>query len=62
LPNIFNQNEAYDPITDSWQTLPPMPTARHGLVAGLVDGKMSLIGGGTIAGLRASNTVEEYVP
>jgi hypothetical protein len=39
-----------------------MPTARHGLVAGLVDGKMSLIGGGTIAGLRASNTVEEYVP
>ena len=32
------------------------------LTAGWVDGKMYVIGGGTIAGLRASNTVEEYVP
>ena len=28
----------------------------------LANGKMYVIGGGTIAGLRASNTVEEYVP
>ena len=62
LPGVFADNEAYDLGADSWTQAPPMPTARHGLAAGLVDGKFYLIGGGTVAGLRATDAVEEYVP
>jgi N-acetylneuraminic acid mutarotase len=31
---VFSQNEAYDPRTNSWETLTPMPTPRHGIGAG----------------------------
>ena len=37
LVGAFRAIEAYDPLTDSWSTLPPMPMPRHG-VAGAVIG------------------------
>ncbi len=43
--NITNSNEVYDTETDTWQTKTPMPTARYGLEANVVDGKIYLIGG-----------------
>merc|ERR1712091_667191 len=30
----------YDPATDTWAVVAPMPTARYGLAAGVVDGKL----------------------
>lgn len=58
--------EIYDPGTDSWQTGSPMPTARNHAAAGVVDGKIYVIGGRVGAAFitRASNTdlVEEYDP
>ena len=41
----INANEAYDTKTDSWETKTPMPTARSGIEASEVDGKIYLIGG-----------------
>jgi N-acetylneuraminic acid mutarotase len=41
----INVNEVYDTETDSWETRTPMPTARSGLQASEVGGKMYLIGG-----------------
>ncbi len=41
----INVNEVYDTKTDSWETKTPMPTARSGLQASEVDGKIYLIGG-----------------
>ena len=38
-------NEVYDPLTDTWETMEPMPTARAGLDANVVGDKMYLIGG-----------------
>jgi len=38
-------NEVYDPATDTWETKTPMPTARYGLQANVVDEKIYLIGG-----------------
>jgi N-acetylneuraminic acid mutarotase len=43
--NITNANEVYDTETDTWQTKTPMPTARYGLEANVVNGKIYLIGG-----------------
>ncbi len=38
-------NEVYDPLTDTWETMEPMPTARARLQANVVDNKIYLIGG-----------------
>ncbi len=39
--------EVYDPRTDSWSSAAPLPTARMGLVAAVVNGKLYAIGGQT---------------
>ncbi|HET7853792.1 MAG TPA: galactose oxidase [Candidatus Methylomirabilis sp.] len=40
-----NTLEMYDPVTDSWQALPPMPTLRHHLAGAVMDGRFYAIGG-----------------
>lgn len=37
--------ERYDPATDSWAALPPLPRKRSSFVAGVVNGKAYLMGG-----------------
>ncbi|MGI5129067.1 DUF1668 domain-containing protein [Pseudonocardia sp. CA-107938] len=37
--------ERYDPATDTWTSLPPMPTARGGLGAACFDGRLVVAGG-----------------
>lgn len=38
-------NEAYDIATNTWATRAPMPTARSGTGAGVIDGKIHVLGG-----------------
>ena len=38
-------NEAYDIATDTWSTSAPMPTARSGIGAAVIDGKIYVVGG-----------------
>src|SRR5438876_11617682 len=64
----------YDPATDGWRALTPMPTARGGGVAAVVNGKIYVIGGAGPAPdasapvirprqpQRSLGTVEEYDP
>src|SRR5262249_27768690 len=33
-------NEAYDPATDRWEQRAPMPTARSGIAAAVLEGRM----------------------
>ncbi len=58
--------EEYDPATDTWRARSPMPTARNHAAAGVVGGKVYVIGGRLGAAFIsvASNTdvVEEYDP
>jgi N-acetylneuraminic acid mutarotase len=42
----FDENEVYDPATDSWITKAPLPTAVWGYSSAVVDNKIYLIGGG----------------
>lgn len=37
--------EAYSPATDSWTRLAPMPTARGGLAAAVLEGRLYVFGG-----------------
>lgn len=58
--------EEYDPISDTWKELRPMPTARNHLLLGAVDGKLYAIGGrlsSAFIGLASdTSVVEEYDP
>ena len=44
-PYYSSANQAYDPLTDSWENKAALPTARGQLEANVVDGKIYFIGG-----------------
>ena len=50
--------EAYNPATNSWRTLSPMPTARHGIQAAVCGNGVYIAAGGVKQGLGPS-TVHE---
>ena len=52
---VFPQVEMYDPATDSWTSLDPMPIPRHGIGAATVDGLIYVPGGALIAGFDATD-------
>lgn len=55
--------EVYDPVTNTWASAPPMPTARMGLVAAVANGRIYAIGGRTDGfSTSAVGTVEEFDP
>jgi N-acetylneuraminic acid mutarotase len=52
--------EAYDPATDTWEALPPLPTPRGGFAGVFVAGQVVVLGGER--GTTAFDTVEAYDP
>jgi N-acetylneuraminic acid mutarotase len=57
----FATVEAYDPATNSWTTVSPMPTARSGSAAGVINGILYVVGGWNDSGGILA-TVEAYDP
>src|SRR5262249_27634562 len=55
IPRQFNEVEVYNPLTNTWQQLSPMPIPRHGLFAAVLENKIYLPAGGTSPGLAATN-------
>jgi Kelch motif len=54
--------EAYDVERDTWRTLDPMPTARHGIQAVVTEGAVHVAAGGlTQGGENPSDVHEAYV-
>ena len=45
----------YDPATDSWKELAPLPAPRSSLDAAVVDGKLYVVGGWNLQGTDASD-------
>jgi len=58
----FEEVEAYDPLTDTWQSLMPMPTPRHGIGAGVVDGVIHIPGGSPVEGFGVTDVHEVLDP
>jgi hypothetical protein len=67
----FVEVEEFDPVTNTWASLPPMPEGRHGMASTkMANGKfflaldlstgIHLIGGGTESGLSTSATTWIY--
>lgn len=55
---VFPEVDAYDPKTDAWTALPPMPLPRHGMGAATIGDVVLVPGGGTIGGLGPTTVVE----
>jgi N-acetylneuraminic acid mutarotase len=53
--------ERYDPKSDRWTSEQVMPTARHGLAAIPIDGKIYVVSGGTKPGLSVSDVNEAFI-
>ncbi|HKI68820.1 MAG TPA: kelch repeat-containing protein [Verrucomicrobiae bacterium] len=58
----FNENEAYDPKSDQWQTMPPMPKSCHGLGSAVVNGAIHLLNGGPHPGGGGSKYHQVFTP
>lgn len=63
---VYNTLEVYDPVTDSWETKSPMPTARNYLGAAFGgDGKLYVVGGEVYGAGRTGivyDVIEAYDP
>ncbi|NOJ30328.1 MAG: galactose oxidase [Nitrososphaeraceae archaeon] len=61
ITKTYNNNEKYDVKSNKWESLEPMPTARHGLTSVSVnDDKIYVIGGGPKPGLSVSGVNEIF--
>jgi hypothetical protein len=45
LVAAFRAVEAYDPLTNSWSTLPSMPMPRHGFAGAVIGNRFYLVSG-----------------
>ena len=45
LSAAFRALEAYDPVSNTWEIMPTMPSARHGVAAGFIGNKLHLVSG-----------------
>ena len=58
---VHNEVEAYDTANNTWRTLKPMPTARHGIQAAVCNGGVYIAAGGlTQGGFNPTNVHEVF--
>lgn len=57
FPNVWR----YSLTADEWTALPDLPTPRHGLGAGLIDGRIYVVGGATAPGGRGTSNANEVM-
>ena len=59
---VFDSNEAYDPVTNSWTVLERMRTPRHGTQAVGLNGVLYVPGGANRQNFAAVSTHETFTP
>ncbi|KAK3368504.1 kelch domain-containing protein [Podospora didyma] len=59
---VFNQTEAYDTETDTWERLAPMELPRHGTSAAAIGGRVYIPGGGIVQGGAPVNHSDVFWP
>ena len=53
--HVFDEVEAYRPVTGTWRALAPMPRPRHGFQAATCSGAIYVAAGGSVAGWGPTN-------
>lgn len=57
---VFPDHDFYNPVTDRWQSLAPMPVPVHGVTgAAFINGWIHLPGGGTSLGGSSGSTIHQ---
>ncbi|KAL0933775.1 kelch repeat-containing protein [Colletotrichum truncatum] len=59
---VYNETEAYDFASDTWERLKPMPLPRHSAPGIAVGGKIYIPGGGTTAGGAPTSHFDVFLP
>jgi N-acetylneuraminic acid mutarotase len=59
---VFDEVEAYDPVSGAWTPLPGMPTPRHGIGAAVIGDEVHIPGGGPVEGFGVTGVHEIFVP
>jgi N-acetylneuraminic acid mutarotase len=59
---VFDTNEAYDPLANTWATLEVMRTPRHGIGAAPVGSVIYVPGGATRQGFGATSDNDSFTP
>ncbi|MCW4001045.1 MAG: hypothetical protein NWE93_12480 [Candidatus Bathyarchaeota archaeon] len=62
VTGVTNINEVYDPATNTWQTMSPMPTPRSNIQTNVVENKIYVTGGFTFPNFELINSMEVYDP
>ncbi len=58
--NVFPDHDVYNPITNTWTALAPLPTPVHGVTgAAFVDGLIYIPGGGTASGGNSGSVIHQ---
>ena len=57
---VFTNNEAYDPRTNAWTLLAPLPEGRHGTGSAAIGDRLYVPGGGPNPGGSQSTTLFVY--
>jgi N-acetylneuraminic acid mutarotase len=58
---VHGEVEVFNPVTNTWRSLSPMPTPRHGIWASVIGNQIFLPGGGIVAGFGATNVNEVFI-
>src|SRR5262245_1475784 len=51
----YRSFESYDPATNTWTTLPSMPTSRHGLASAVLGNRIHMVSGDTQSALSGAH-------
>jgi N-acetylneuraminic acid mutarotase len=57
---VFAQAEAYNPVTNTWQAVVPMPVPRHGIGAAAIGPRIYIPGGGPVQGFGVTDVHEVF--
>jgi N-acetylneuraminic acid mutarotase len=52
---VHGEVEVFNPATNTWRSLSPMPTPRHGIFASVIGNNIFLPGGGLVSGIGPTN-------
>jgi N-acetylneuraminic acid mutarotase len=58
---VHGEVEVFNPATNTWRSLSPMPTPRHGIWASVIGNNIFLPGGGIVAGFGATDINEAFI-